>query len=227
MIVAIEGIDASGKRTQAQMLKNKADKYGIKSAIISFPRYRETLFSESVAEYLNGGFGSLDSVSPYFAALLFAGDRFESRPYLMELMNSHDLVILDRYVSSNLAYQAARIGDERKVDFINWLSRIEYEIYNLPKADLTIWLEVPLAIVSKLLLNRPQKDYTSEKIDIHEREISYLNTCNKVYRMLCAKDHYSAWRNVNCLDSKGDLCAPSQISDELWEIVATMRQTEE
>src|SRR5712691_10595259 len=102
MLIAIEGIDGAGKRTQADLLKTQAEKVGFSVAILSFPRYGETLFAKSIADYLNGTFGNLAEVLPQFAALLYAGDRFESRSIITQGSRSHNILILDRYVASNL-----------------------------------------------------------------------------------------------------------------------------
>src|SRR5262249_41050956 len=109
MLVAIEGIDAAGKHTQASLLRKRAEGGGYSTGVLSFPRYTETRYGRFVADYLNGRYGDLSSVMPHFAALLYAGDRLESRDTIRELAETHDLLIFDRYIASNLAYQAAKL----------------------------------------------------------------------------------------------------------------------
>jgi len=84
---------------------------GLRAETISFPRYGHTFFSASIAEYLNGQFSGVEHTAPHLAALLFAGDRFESRDLLFQADATHDVVILDRYVASNMAYQSARLNE--------------------------------------------------------------------------------------------------------------------
>src|SRR5436309_12852628 len=103
MLIAIEGIDGSGKGTQARRLIERLAASGRRAALLSFPRYGETLFGRAIGEFLNGRFGTLDQVHPFLASLLYAGDRFESRRLLAELLATHDVVVLDRYVASHLA----------------------------------------------------------------------------------------------------------------------------
>src|SRR5215469_9471256 len=139
MLVAIEGIDGAGKKTQAELLKEQATNAGLHAEVLSFPRYGQTLFAKSVASYLNGEFGDLSTVPPQFAALLYAGDRFESSAKIRQLITSCDLVIFDRYVASNLAHQAAKMRTDERLNFITWLAEIEYKIFEVPKAELTIY----------------------------------------------------------------------------------------
>ncbi len=96
LLIAIEGIDGSGKGTQAARLQASLTRRGLKAALISFPRYQETFFGARIGDFLNGRFGSLEEVHPFLAATLFAGDRLESRSFLNEAIVSHDVVVLDR-----------------------------------------------------------------------------------------------------------------------------------
>src|SRR5688500_14078278 len=105
MILAIEGLDAAGKNTQTQLLVRRARAAGLRVATLAFPRYGQTFFAASVADYLNGRFGDLSAVDPRFAAMLDAGDRFESRGLIERLTTEHDLLVIDRYTASNLAHQ--------------------------------------------------------------------------------------------------------------------------
>src|SRR5918992_1792925 len=101
-LVAIEGIDGSGKGTQAALLAERARTEGLDVASFSFPRYGESAFSGLIADYLNGALGE---VRPELAALLYAGDRFSARAELLQALADHDLVVLHRYVASNLPHQ--------------------------------------------------------------------------------------------------------------------------
>jgi dTMP kinase len=109
MLIAIEGIDGTGKRTQCDLLRWRLVRTGLRAEILSFPRYGQTSVSALIADYLNGRFGNLDSVDPHFIAVLYAVDRFETRDELRGLSKTVDVVLLDRYVGSNLAYQGARV----------------------------------------------------------------------------------------------------------------------
>ena len=111
MLVVLEGIDGSGKGTQARLLVDALARRGFTARLFSFPCYDETFFGREVGRYLNGAFGDLHSVPPEFAALLYAGDRLEKRDELLVALRDADVVVCDRYVPSNFAHQAARTGE--------------------------------------------------------------------------------------------------------------------
>ena len=158
MLIAFEGIDGSGKGTQAELLKMKAHSRGISAEILSFPRYGKTLFAKCIAHHLNGEFGDLASIPAQTSALLFAGDRFESRSTLSQMAQSHELLILDRYVASNLAHQGARVRPEEREDFLSWLARLEYEMFALPRADLTIYLDMPAEMALQMVYKKQYRN---------------------------------------------------------------------
>jgi dTMP kinase len=106
-LIVIEGIDGSGKGTQAQQLTERLAAAGHRVRLLSFPRYRDTLFGQAIGEFLNGRFGQLDEVHPFLASVLYAADRYESKQVLLEALQQSDFVVCDRYVPSNLAHQGA------------------------------------------------------------------------------------------------------------------------
>lgn len=219
MLVAIEGIDGSGKYTQSELLKVKAGECGKSAEVLSFPRYGKTLFAKSIADYLNGNFGDLAAVPTQFAALLYAGDRFESFALLEQLKQTHELLIFDRYVASNLAYQAAKLPPTERQDFIAWLSQIEYEIYGLPKADLTIYLDMPPTHALELVYKKHPRNYTTQAADIHEQDTSYLAKCREVYHMLAAMNFSSKWYTISCVNADGSIRNIAEISTDIWHTI--------
>lgn len=195
-LIAIEGIDASGKGTQATLLRERFQAEGRSCALLSFPRYGRTFFAEAISRYLNGGFGELADLDPALVSLLYAGDRFETRDELADLLGAHDVVVLDRYVASNLAHQAARVPEEGREAFVAWLSRLEYEVYGLPRADLTILLDVSASTSARLLERKAPRDYTDAKADLHEADRSYMEACRDVYRWLADRGAGGEWSVV-------------------------------
>ena len=219
MLIAIEGIDASGKHTQAALLHDAATNAGLSAALLSFPRYGQTLFAASVADYLNGRFGDLAAVPPQFAALLYAGDRFETRATIAHLLATHDLLICDRYVASNLAYQAARLDPPDQPQLLSWIATVEHDIFALPRADLTFFLDVPVATAAQMLLHKDERTYTKDAADLHERDRTYLARCRTVYLSLASANVGSAWHVEPCVLDDGTLRAPLDIHDGLWRTV--------
>jgi dTMP kinase len=215
-LIALEGIDGSGKGTQAALLLERLKRSGVRAELLSFPRYRQTSFGAQIGRFLNGEFGRLDEVHPLLAALLFAGDRFESRPLLLDALSHHDVVLCDRYVASNIAHQAAeRKGDERR-DLIEWIERLEHGIYSLPQARLTIWLDVSVPIARELIASKGRRSYTDQAADLHEADADYLQQVHDVYAELARTR--PDWTRVECL-AGGKLRAVEDIAEEIHHVV--------
>jgi dTMP kinase len=194
MLVAIEGIDGSGKGTQAEFLASSLRRSGFRVHLLGFPRYTETAFGRWVGEFLNGRFGALDQVHPLLVSLLFAGDRFESRPVLREALATNDFVILDRYVASNIAHQAAKAdGDERR-ELCDWIEQLEFGLYELPRPDLVILLDLPVQQAQRLIARKTRRIYTDKPADLQEADGGYLDRVREMYLQLASAD--PAWHTV-------------------------------
>lgn len=219
MLIVFEGIDGAGKNTQTGLLTQRVACEGMTSAVFSFPRYGLNPFAQAISRYLNGEFGGLDHVAPELAALLYAGDRFTTRDELIEACAENDLVICDRYVSSNLAHQAAKLPADKREAFIHWLTEIEHGVYGLPKADLTLFLDVPSNVSQKLIHERGKRAYTEEQADIHERAEDYLARCHEIFLQLAEKHVGGPWARVVCTDAEGALRAPEDIGADIWRAI--------
>ena len=222
MIISLEGLDASGKNTQLHLLKAHLAEAGRSVGSLSFPRYGDTVFSRFVADYLNGRLGELDTVPAQAAALLFAGDRMESRGLIEELHAANDVLVLDRYVASNLAYQGARVPPEELDGFLRWLSTLEHDVNGLPAVDLTVLLEVPPATSARMVLRKGARDYTEHAADLHERNEAYLARCHDVYQHLCDAQFRGRWVRVDCAHPGGEMRPAADIATDIWSVVETI-----
>ncbi|MBQ17569.1 MAG: thymidylate kinase [Planctomycetaceae bacterium] len=196
-LVAIEGIDGSGKGTQARELVERLAGIDVSTTLLSFPRYSETLFGAAVGEFLNGAFGALDAVAPQLAATLYAGDRYESRPVLLDALEQHDVVVCDRYVPSNLAHQGARLNSTQRTALLAWIQQVEYGVFALPRPDAVIWLDLPAQITRTLISRKAARDYTTRAADIQEADSQYQADVRDVYQALCKAD--SSWIRIDGL----------------------------
>lgn len=219
MLIVFEGIDGAGKNTQTGLLTQHIACEGHSSAVFSFPRYGLNPFARAIPRYLNGEFGGLDDVAPELAALLYAGDRFSTRDELRDACNENAVVICDRYVPSNLAHQAAKLPEERRDAFIKWILEIEYEIYQLPKPDITLFLDVPIGVSQKLIYERGKRSYTDEQADIHERAVDYMDRCREIFLQLATKHVGGSWARVICADDAGNMRPAAEISEDIWRAV--------
>lgn len=216
-LIAIEGIDGSGKGTQAARLAAALKARGFSTALWGFPRYGETFFGARVGEFLNGRFGALEAVHPFLAALLFAGDRLECRGRLQELLANHQFVVLDRYVASNVAHQAAkREGGERRA-LREWIEHVEFDIHQLPRPDLTVLLDLPADVARKLVARKQPRDYTAAAADLQEADLDYQRRVRELYLELCGER--ADWRKVGVVDPHGHLRGIEAIGAELEQLV--------
>ena len=216
MLLAIEGIDGAGKGTLCQALLIQAKKRGIRSASLSFPRYGETQFSDLVARYLRGEMGIKNQVPARYAALLYGGDRFESRDVLLALIADNDLVILDRYIYSNIAYNVAKLPPAEQAELIAWIEELELGMFELPRPDLTLLLATSTELADRLVGKKDKRSYTKQTRDIHEADRDYLSRVSEVYGKL-AETGGDGWLTINPLDDLGVLRRPEDIAMMAWQ----------
>ena len=114
MFIVLEGLDGAGKSTQIRKLRELLTARGIESEYVHFPRFDAPVFGELIARFLRGELGSVESVDPYIVALLFAGDRADMAPQIRAWQAEGKVVIVDRYVYSNIGYQCAKLATEQE-----------------------------------------------------------------------------------------------------------------
>lgn len=216
-LISIEGIDGSGKNTQTHLLVNNLRELGFSVATIAFPQYQSNFFGKEVGNYLNGKFGGLDEIHPKLAAMLYAGDRFESKSTILNLIEQNDFLICDRYTPSNIAHQSAKFSNEHeKLEFINWLSALEYEIYGLPKPTANIFLNVPPYFSDRLVELKEKRSYTNKTKDLHEENKEYL--LNVYGQFLKLANTENNWYVIECVNDS-QLRSVDSIASELLRIV--------
>ena len=216
LLLEIEGIDGSGKGTQAARLADRARAAGRTVASFSFPTYDGNPFANAVSGYLNGEFGSADEVHPELASLLYAADRFHAKPRIVEAIAAHDLVILDRYVASNAAHQGAKLQGDRRRRLLDWLELVEYAEFALPRPDLVILLDTPVAVARTLVARKGERGYTTLEADIHEADAEHTRATRDVYLELAERGN---WTIVSTVGDDGELRDVDAIADEIWEHV--------
>lgn len=194
-LITIEGIDGSGKGTQAKMLLEKLLERSIPAKLYSFPNYDETFFGKEVGAFLRGEFGSIESVNPKLASILFAGDRFEKKYEIESDLSNGVIVICDRYVDSNIAHQCAKLSPDKRQEFCDWLESLEYKVFGMPKPDIVFLLDVPLSISREMVLKKNKRSYTDAKEDIHESAHGYLE---EVFSMYLELGKCRLWQKIEC-----------------------------
>ena len=190
-LIVIEGSDGSGKATQTRKLYERLRDLEVNVMRVSFPNY-ESESSALIKMYLRGDFGGdAKSVNPYAAATFYAVDRFASFGEWRKFYKQGGLVLSDRYVGSNMAYQAVKFRNKsEREEFLTWLDDLEYKRFQLPRPDMTIFLDMPPAISAILRRERGRED-------IHEDDAEYMNKTYKVYKEIAQK---FGWKVVSCAD---------------------------
>jgi dTMP kinase len=215
-LIAIEGIDGSGKRTQLDLLTAALHDADISVYSTGFPQY-DSWFGKMVGQFLNGELGSLDSVDPHFSALLYAGDRFEAKNKMEAALGAGKIVLIDRYIGSNLAHQTARVTSQKRDEFSRWIRHLEYEVYDLPREDRVIYLRVPPRAAQHLVSQKSQRTYTSAKQDLQESSLRHLQDAADMYDLLSRE---SPWITIECFDpERNSVRPPNDIAKEVWAAV--------
>ena len=216
-IIVIEGVDSSGKATQSHLLAQKLSEDKKKVISVEFPNYKSDS-SSVVKMYLGGDFGTdPNSVSPYAASTFFAVDRFASvNGEWKEYFGDNNIIIADRYTTSNMVHQASKINDEdEKSKFLDWLYDFEYNVLSLPKPDLVIFLDMPVENARQLMAERANKIDNSSVKDIHERNENHLQ---KSYDNACFVAEKYAWKRIKCTED-GKVRSIEDISNEIYDVV--------
>ena len=215
-LIVIEAGDGAGKATQTALLYEKMSQNGINVRRVSFPNY-ESPAAEPIKMYLRGDFGAHPGdVNPYAAATFYAVDRFAS--YKRDWQNfylSGGVILADRYVTSNMAHQAIKIGDaDERQAFLTWLDDLEYKRLALPRPDLVLFLDMEPAAAQKLRQGRKEKVMG----DIHESDESYLVNCYAAYKELAERQK---WTSITC-SRNGTALSAAEIHAAIYPVVQSV-----
>lgn len=216
-IIVIDGLDGSGKATQSEILKDLLIRDGYRVEKFSFPDY-DSESSALVKMYLSGEFGdNPEDVNAYVASVFYSVDRIASYIKCWKDYNDkYDFIIFDRYTTSNIVHQMAKLKDDEKDKYLQWLYDLEYNKFKLPKPDLIFFLDLEPEVSQKLMLGRYSGD--ENKKDIHEKNVEYLNTCRNSAKYAIDK---LDWVKIDC-SVNGELRSIDDISQNLYSIVKNM-----
>jgi len=215
-IIVIDGGDNVGKATQADLLLRRLSDDGVAAGKMDFPQYNKNTYGHLIKECLDSQHGDFIALDPKIAATLYAVDRYESKPEIDKWLDEGKIIVLDRYVSANMLHQGSKIEDpDKREEFLNWLDHVEYEIFDLPRPDLTIYLNVPPDESEKLLeyvVGMGGKVIDAAESDrMHQAKVAacaeYLST---------SRDR---WETVECMID-GNLRTREDIHEEIYKIVA-------
>ncbi|MCV7409396.1 thymidylate kinase [Mycobacterium florentinum] len=205
MLIAIEGVDGSGKRTLTEGLKAAFEAAGKSVATMAFPRYGQSVTADIAAEALHGQHGDLAS-SVYAMAMLFALDRAGAVEDIAARRRDHDVLILDRYVASNAAYSAARLHQDAAGDAAAWVYELEFGRLGLPAPDCQVLLGVSAELAGQRARSRAESDPTRPR-DSYERDDGLQQRTRAVYAGLADAGWGGRWLVVDADVDPGSLAA--------------------
>jgi dTMP kinase len=219
--IVLEGLDGAGKSTQIKALGNYLDNKNISQYYIHFPRTDSRIFGNLIARYLRGEFGDLNQLDPHLVALIYAGDRKDAAPDILQHLNNNDYVIVDRYVYSNIAYQCAKYKNKQDQDSLKkWILDLEYNYYQIPRPDLSIFLDVPFKFTEAKLSGQREgddRDYLNGNTDIHEDDLHFQQFVRTLYLDLAGEDDHL--KIIDCGDPSGGILPPEKIFEKILTVL--------
>lgn len=200
MIIVIEGTDCSGKETQSKKLVEFLNNNGYKAIRYSFPNY-----DSPTGKIVGGSYLGKEHIGPCLfpegavnvdykvASLYYAADRLYNIKEIENSINDGYIVILDRYVYSNMAHQGCKVLDKNKRnDIYNWLEELEFGLLKLPIPDIKLFLHMPSKYTKILKQNR------EESLDQHELNDEYISNAEAAYLELTDKYNF---KTISCVDN--------------------------
>ena len=217
----LEGLDGAGKSTQITKLRDMFRAKGVESEYLHFPRFDAPVYGELIARFLRGDLGSVESVNPYLVALLYAGDRADAAATIRQWLGEGKVVIVDRYVYSNIGYQCAKIADSAQRNTLReWILHTEFEEFGIPKPDVSLFLDVPFAFTERKLTEVREGEDREGGKDIHEASLDLQRRVREVYLESATMD--DELMVVNCSTEEGGMASPDAIFERIMERVAPL-----
>lgn len=212
-LIVLDGADGAGKATQTRLLVERMIKAGHTVRTMDFPQYENNVMGKLLRECLDGTRGDFLSLDPRVASTLYAVDRFESKGTIEAWLAAGDIVILDRYVSSNMLHQGAKLTDLDELhQFLQWLDTLEHGVLGLPRPDMILYLDVPFNLRQAMLF----KDGARAAIDTAESNIAHqMEAESNAQRVVAA---HNVWRSVMCT-ADGALRTPEEIAALVYDTV--------
>ena len=224
MFIVLEGLDGAGKSTQITKLKEMFNQRGVATEYLHFPRFDAPVYGDLIARFLRGDLGTVEGVNPYLVALLYAGDRAEASAMIRGWLAEGKVVIVDRYVYSNIGYQCAKIEDaERRGELRDWILTTEYEQFGIPRPDVSLFLDVPFAFTERKLTSArsgDDREYLQGGQDIHEASLDLQRRVRNVY--LEAAEANGDLKVVDCADDSGAMALPEAIFERIMAHVSPL-----
>lgn len=224
MFIVLEGLDGAGKSTQITKLRDMFKKRGVDTEYLHFPRFDSPVYGDLIARFLRGDLGTVEGVNPYLVALLYAGDRADAAKVIRGWLDEGKVVIVDRYVYSNIGYQCAKLPAGKERDALRqWILHTEFEEFAIPRPDVSLFLDVPFSFTERKLSEVREGDdrsYLQGGTDIHEASLDLQRSVREVYleAVACSDDI----KVVDCSTPEGAMASPDEIYERIMHYVAPL-----
>lgn len=206
----LEGIDSSGKKTQAKKLVESLKEDGKRVKYADFPTYNKTKFGKLLSRFLRGEFGDRDKVKLENIAMLFALDRYQFKDRYQNFLEEGGIIVANRYTQSNIAFQTAELEGEKWEEMVEWILNLEKRI---PQPDQVFVLNIDPKKARDLMDQKSLRGYLNgDKMDINEEKLDYQEKVANNYLKLAEK---LGWEVVECIKG-GELRGIDDINKELW-----------
>jgi dTMP kinase len=207
MKIVFEGIDGSGKETQARILFDRL-KAGADWAYKEYPQY-DTFFGGMVKNYLRGEYGGFKDLPPRLPAMLYSFDRWDD--HKGEIPEN---IVYNRYTYSN-SFHISKMPREKWEAEAQWLEDLEFGKLGLPRPDRVIFLDIPAAVSFRIKQEKQGLKSWQTAADIHEADIAVLDGARNVYRFLAERDP-KHWTTISVCDAAGNRRPIDEIAEEVF-----------
>ncbi len=213
-LIVIDGGDGSGKTTQAELLMTYLTKHGVAAKGFDFPRYYSSFHGKMAGRFLAGEFGS--DVSPYLASLAYALDRASAKEEMDAWLSHGGVIVSNRYATSNMAHQGARLPEDKRPEFLEWIDELEYKVHKIPREDIVIYLHVPWDVGTELTKKKGERAYLGNGKDILEADEKHRRASEEMY-MILAKNRKN-WVAVECVED-GKILSKEAIHERVLAVL--------
>lgn len=222
-LITIEGPDGTGKSTQIKLLCERLRASGQTVVEYDFPNKSGSPIGELIGKFLRGKFGE---VAPEFLALAFSIDRFDSRERIRTDLASGHIVVCDRYVASNIAFQRAKLEEiEQQVSLESTLNWLEYDLFKLPlpKFELVLFADEQYFTDGHHRSRQldSQRAYLGvNDADIHEDSINLQIAVNAYYSSLPNGPHLC---KISIFDNFRERLTEMTLHQIIWDTLIEAR----